>query len=615
MWKPVDDAEQEAGPDDDRIQDVSYGIQEFTGPYQVVAGQVMLHSTSTKSKKRVKTAEIVDKPTSNNKSIKRLKPLQEGLETTHLPNWKDLAVHPLLLAALSDMQFDSPTPIQKLCIPVISTGSKDVFAVAETGSGKTLAYGLPILSKLLSNPGVSDKMGARALILTPTRELALQVSRHLRQVLTKVPLESRTRVECIVGGLAEQKQNRLLQKNPEVVVATLGRLVSLVDTVDFCKNLNETLEFLVIDEADRLSDSHHLGDIEPIVQLLSPTESRNKKRLTLMFSATLLTNDDMAKPKIQGTKNYGPMSLMKRLGLLGAPEVCDISPAPNKPKVDTQEQARSNKANKKPEDIKLPDSIQFYRFDSVEEEKEVFLHWLLATSEFKSIIIFVNSIDVTKRLTGTLSLSFPSHQVASLHAKMEQKQRLRNLERFQASKQTSTDSTKYVLIASDVAARGLDIPTVDCVVHFGVPSRTDTFVHRSGRCGRAGREGVVIIVTSGNESQKLFKIGQVLVNSQVDKFPVSELELKRMKRRVKVCQQLNTLSTTKRDDSLEKGWKRKMIEQAELEASDDDRDTDEEHAQVSNAREIKKLKQELAFLLSSRSNVKTPGAHRRGRKH
>lgn len=725
-WKAIDlqginerDAEENVMEDE-----VRFGVEEMEGEYEVVNNQLILKegSSSQKKKKNVQSAkskekavvtadkQLAQKATKTVAADKRKAKIrkqstavkdaeatedreeqesdvmsegeeandaatgadtdavEEELPQVDLPEWQVFELHPYLLKGIEKMGFRTPTPIQKLCLPAVLLKGKDVMGVAETGSGKTLAYGLPILSFLISNPPKKSE-GLPALIVTPTRELAMQIVEHLRNALTEVPLKLRPRVDSIVGGMSEQKQERVLSKMPEIIVATMGRLKAWIGRHDHLGRLKETLRFLVVDEADRMTDRAHYSDILPLLDALHYTEEEAKKfrrRQTLLFSATLLNTEDdklqdtgsMSKKAQKQKKNKpsGPFALMEKLGRRGEPLICSVAQGdvvlradevkkmlkeeaenskkkvPSSSKVaSTTEESGKVKSVADDVAVKLPDSIKFFRIDCTEEDKEAFLHWILLNGDKGSaILVFVNTINAGKRLQSTLSLSFPDYVVATLHANMEQKQRLRHLDRFKGKSDPTRDKTR-VLIASDVAARGLDIPDVDMVVHYGIPPRIDTFVHRSGRCGRAGRSGTVVALCSGLDTKAMGKIRVAIAPRQLEPYPTKELELKKVQARVRVCKQLAKLLNEQRDAHLDKAWKKRAAE-ADLEVGSDlDEPEDAEANDVSLNRaivikektqemeqmqyEIARLRRELAFILSKKAEIATMGGqHRRGRK-
>ncbi|KAH9247245.1 hypothetical protein BASA81_015188 [Batrachochytrium salamandrivorans] len=563
---------------------------------------------------------------------------EEEEEVIDLPEWQVFNLHPLLLKAIAKLGFTKPSPIQRVCIPTILDKGKDVLGVSETGSGKTLAYGLPILSRLITDlvqgSSRSSEEGVQCLVVAPTRELAMQVTEHFRAVLQCVPLEFRPRVETVVGGISEDKQERLLNNLPAIVVATMGRLKSfLVDRPhSHLGNMKQSLKFLVLDEADRLSDPMHAHDLQPLLDMLiDVNKSQNKQRQTLLFSATLLNIEDHDKNKGSTKKvTSGPLVLMDKLGRRGKPEVCEVikgepisSEAANAAVAAAVGNSGGVKAKaialavEKAKQFSLPDTISLSLVECTDEDKEQFLHYVVAASlaSCRSILVFVNTITATHRLSCTLALAFPDMVIGSLHANMDQTQRLRNLDRFK--KQTEQ---KRLLVCSDVAARGLDVPAVDLVIHYGIPSRVDTFVHRSGRCGRAGRKGTVVSLSSGLEVARMGKIRNAINPRKMDPFVSKDATVtsKAVFARHAVCKKLYALQSSEKGKNFNENWRKRTAEEAELELSDDDdiAGINAEEKQDRTVRlhsEIAKLQNELSRMIAGVS-TKQPGQYRKGRK-
>lgn len=666
-WKPLDVlGVPPATAEEKGIEefDVRYGVEAIDCSYEISGNQLVLKSDSTShaqtTKKKKTKAEIkrkIAEPTNSPApvSIKAITrkvdeepdaPDLTKFEPPFLPEWADLNLNSFLLAGLAKLGFDSPTPIQRLCLPAVLVQGKDVLGAAETGSGKTLAYGLPILSSLLDNPPNKDN-GLPVLIMTPTRELAMQIVEHLRNVLQETPLNIRPRVEAIVGGIAEQKQDRLLSRKPEIVVATIGRFRDWLSRHDYLARLRHSLRYLVIDEADRMTDKAHISDLVPLIDYLTDADelegnveqSKKQKRQTLLFSATLMAGSHAKEEiKSKSRKRYpsGALSLMEILGQRGKPLTCSVKtdntgsthvevvPSQLLRAIGSQEKrdvegkrlfSTETSAVATVLNRAVPDTISFHRIDCTEQDKEAFLHWIISRSEpGSSILVFVNTIAATKRLLASLALSFPKLSIASLHAKMEQKQRMRHLDRFKGK--DGSEKTR-ILIASDVAARGLDIPDIDTVVHFGIPAHVETFIHRSGRCGRAGRRGTVIALATGFENKLMGKMRSAIAPNHFEDYPTSETELKAIFARVRVCQQLSRLQEELKQAQQDRAWKKRTAEEADIELDSDFEEGDAEDSRGSIKRtlarqqnservsqmeyEVSKLKRELAFWQSKRS--------------
>ena len=347
-----------------------------------------------------------------------------------MENFKELGLPSIIVDALTRMKICVPTPVQALAIPLASRG-QDVLASAQTGTGKTIAYTIPLLIKLLASPQGS------ALILTPTRELAVQVQQAINQILSK---GSAIRTVLLIGGTSMSKQISDLRKRPRIIVGTPGRIYDHLQRKSL--TLNET-SFLVIDEADRMLDMGFGIQLDRIAEYLP------KERQTLMFSATLPPNIDKL------SKKY-----------LQNPERVSIgSSAIPAPKI-KQEIIHTTGGEKLPELLKQ-----------------------LGTRE-GSIIVFVK----TKRNADKLSkeLRTQGHTADAIHGDLSQNRRERALQAFRARK-------NRIMVATDVAARGLDIPHVMHVINYNLPQCPEDYIHRIGRTGRAGAEGNALCLISPEE--------------------------------------------------------------------------------------------------------------------
>ncbi|KAJ1955886.1 ATP-dependent RNA helicase, partial [Dispira parvispora] len=388
--------------------------------------------------------------------------------------WQSLQLQPQLYRALAKLGFTNPTPIQAKTLPLALAG-RDVVGAAETGSGKTLAFGIPMLNYHLRHYSkVSDKLVG--LVLTPTRELAVQVRDHL-QALAQY---TQARVITIVGGMAIQKQRRLLKRSPNIIVATPGRLWELLSEDNSLASQIHDISFLAIDEADRMLERGHFAELTSILKSLdrrpesaefidystsepsmsstpaSESENNTPTRQTLVFSATITTDLRFSQRRPVRSKNGESAStpkvlqdLMDRIHFKEAkPCLVDV----------TQDKVTAAK-------------LREVRIDCLKTEKDLYLYYLVTRYPARTLV-FVNSIDALRRLVPVFQLlQVPAY---GLHSQMEQRARLKNIDRFKANKHA-------VLIASDVAARGLDIPLVEHVVHYQIPTAADVYVHRSGR--------------------------------------------------------------------------------------------------------------------------------------
>ncbi|BFZ54232.1 Putative RNA helicase [Savitreella phatthalungensis] len=340
-----------------------------------------------------------------------------------------------LVSALKNVSIYKPTPIQRSCVgPIL--GGRDCIGGARTGSGKTCAFALPILQRLSEDP-----FGCFALVLTPTRELAIQIAEQFEALGTTINL----RMATVVGGLDMLEQSATLSRRPHIVVATPGRLADIIRS-----NGEETIgglrrcKYLVLDEADRLLDPCFADAIATCVALLP------EQRQTLLFTATVT---DAIRDLAKRTPKPGKQP----------PFLHEVS-----------DEAGSLTT--------LPTTLSQYYQLVPAHLREPYLHELLSleANKEKSCVVFCNRADTCELLRRTLRAL--DHRCTGLHAKLSQRERLDSLGRFRAG-------AARILVCTDVASRGLDIPSVEMVVNFDLPRDPDDYIHRVGRTARAGRQG------------------------------------------------------------------------------------------------------------------------------
>ena len=390
------------------------------------------------------------------------------------------------------MTFLKPTPCQAACIPKILRG-KDVVCAAQTGSGKTLAFALPALHDALAN---SD--GVRSLVLAPTRELARQIAQHCVNALPR-SVDAKRLVCCIVGGLAEQKQERRLALAPSIVVATPGRARELIEdgkASTVAKALEErTLRFLILDEADRLLAPGAFADFTLLTKryLVDHAERPRKRWQTLVFSATLACGSTQPRDKKRKRQtDADPRALLKAVEPLRSPtrklEVVDLT---SRKEEDADEEEEEN--------VALPSTLTLEAVRVVDAAKLATCYALLRGGSSKGkTVVFTNAISSVKTVASALQkLQIP--RVVALHAALQQRQRLRALDAFEKHDDA-------VLVATDVAARGLDVAGVSLVIHYDVAPTMKLFVHRAGRTARAGREGRVC--RRGDPRRRVIKLSR-----------------------------------------------------------------------------------------------------------
>lgn len=529
-------------------------------------------------------------------------------DNVDLPEWKDVPLSLFSQNALLHLDFKQPTDIQKACIPSALEG-KDIIGKAMTGSGKTLAYGIPILEKALKQ----DKAGVQhptGVIFAPTRELATQVTKHLSCFVRDFPLSEHS-IVSLTGGLSIQKQERLLKSNPRVLVCTAGRCLELIEKSDSVAKQLASSDIMVYDEADRLVEDGHFDELEKVLEILRAQRPKDdplipKKWQTLVFSATLSKDlfgklnkaKSMAQRRRTHSGKLDPyeeerMEVMHLLGwklrFRGEPLYVDVNP-------------KSMLATKITEAL-LP---------CTPLERDLMLYYFLSLFPGNTLV-FANSIDAVKRLKPLLNyLHIPA---VALHSSMIQRQRLKSLERFEQNcKQAAKGHKASVLIASDVAARGLDIPNIQHVVHYHLPRTADTYIHRSGRTARAGKEGVSIILCSPKEASgplhKLRKIVSSKKNAgsvaELKLFPVDSDILKQLKSRIEIAAKLAQGDVADSSLNKEKNWVEKAAEDLGVEDWDDvgeddflKRDRKRKTGKHLNKRSKKILKAELKELLAN----------------
>ncbi|MCS1409838.1 MAG: ATP-dependent RNA helicase RhlE [Verrucomicrobia subdivision 3 bacterium] len=357
--------------------------------------------------------------------------------------FKELDLADNLQRAVEACGFEKPTPIQRESIPAILAG-KDILASAQTGTGKTASFVLPAMQKMLLVPRHGGN-GPRVLILTPTRELAAQVNAHIRDLGQFCKFTNGS----VIGGMAYPPQIRLLQKKLDILVATPGRLM---DHMEKGRVNYSSLDIFVLDEADRMLDLGFIGDIRNIASKLP------KKRQTLLFSATLegkvltIAHDLLKDPvTIQLTSNTVKHELIRQ---------------------------------------------KVYHADNL-IHKHRLLDSCLKRDELTQALVFTATKRTADRLASMLSAQ--GHDSAPLHGDLSQGARKKTMNRMKQGK-------LRILVATDVAARGLDIKGISHVINFDLPNVAEDYIHRIGRTGRAGENGTAISLVSPEDWGKLREI-------------------------------------------------------------------------------------------------------------
>jgi superfamily II DNA/RNA helicase len=364
-------------------------------------------------------------------------------------SFSDLGLSPELLKAIADAGYVDPTPIQKEAIPYVLM-TRDVLGCAQTGTGKTASFTLPMI-EILSSGRAKARM-PRSLILTPTRELATQIAENF-EVYGKY---HKLTMALLIGGVSMVEQTKKLDRGVDVLIATPGRLL---DHFERGRILLNDIKILVIDEADRMLDMGFIPDVEKIVSLLP------KMRQTLFFSATMA-------PEIRRLSD----------AFLQNPKEITVAPK-SRPVTETVTQGIAIVSQRSKGDA---------------------LRKIITKEDIKSAIIFCNR----KRDVDTLGKSLKSHgmNAAALHGDMDQSSRNDTLERFKKGEIN-------FLVASDVAARGLDIDDLPAVFNYDVPMQAEDYIHRIGRTGRAGRSGRAFTLATPSDGMYVESIEKLIGNS------------------------------------------------------------------------------------------------------
>ncbi|PSR94076.1 hypothetical protein PHLCEN_2v4504 [Hermanssonia centrifuga] len=429
---------------------------------------------------------------------------EEASTSTAAPTtFKSLGLIDPLLEAISQLNYTVPTEIQTAALPHALEG-RDIIGVASTGSGKTAAFALPILQKLWEDP-----KGLFACVLAPTRELAYQISQQFESLGSAMGVRCAT----IVGGMDMMSQSVALAKRPHIVVATPGRLQ---DHLENTKGFSlRSLQFLVLDEADRLLDM----DFGPIIDKILKVIPQN--RTTYLFSATMTTKV----AKLQRASLSNPV------------------------RVEVSEKYST-----------VSTLLQYYLFIPL-VQKDVNLIHLANSLAQNSIIIFTRTVHDAQRLSIILrTLGFPA---VPLHGQLSQSARLGALGKFKSG-------GRRVLVATDVASRGLDIPHVDVVINYDIPTHSKDYIHRVGRTARAGRSGKSVTLVSQYDVELLQRIETVL-GKKMEQWPTDAEEIALLRERV---DEASRVAVHEMKDQARSGHGRKRAREEGGGKDDRDRDDD-----------------------------------------
>ncbi len=361
---------------------------------------------------------------------------------------------------LSDLGFNKPTDIQFKAIKHILDG-EDVMAIAQTGTGKTAAFAIPTLDKIYRNKNKYKKTGIRCLVMVPTRELAKQIAKVYQDIGKKTNVKT----FGLFGGVEQEQQIRTLDNGIDILVTTPGRMFDLISQKAI---VLDNVEFLVLDEADLMLDMGFAKDIQDVMRFI-PT-----KRQTLFFSATISKK-------------------IKSLAYDVVKNAIRIQISPKNPVAKT-----------------ITHTILEVQMD----DKRFFLENIIKENEEKKMVVFARTKVRVERIVAAMERVAISSE--ALHGGIDQKERFAILERFRTGE-------NKILITTDVACRGIDIPSVDCVINYDLPDNPENYVHRCGRTGRGKNRGQALSFCSESEKELLLAIEEY-TGDRIDRYDLSQGE-------------------------------------------------------------------------------------------
>jgi len=370
-------------------------------------------------------------------------PQKQCIVRTLLNTFSDLKLAQPILNALTQLNYQTPTPIQDQAIPIVLGGS-DLLGIAQTGTGKTAAFCLPLLHRLHADNKRPSPRCAQALILTPTRELAIQIHENLEDYGSQLGKY----FAVVFGGKAQRPQVQAMKRGVHVLVATPGRLLDLVQQQHIDLSMVSTF---VLDEADRMLDMGFMNDVKKIIKLVP------KKRQNLFFSATM-------PPDIK--------SLSK--SILNNPEKVEITP----------------------ESTTVELIQQRAMYVKKEDKLKLLLH-LIESQNLEKVLVFVGMKYLANRITTGINAKGIS--AMAIHGNKSQSARQRAIHDF-------AEGRARVLVATDIASRGIDIDGISHVINYDLPNVAESYVHRIGRTARAGKDGAAISLVTGDEKSYLANI-------------------------------------------------------------------------------------------------------------
>ena len=418
--------------------------------------------------------------------------------------FEDLKLITPILDALKDQQYEEPTEIQAQSIPLILNGD-DLLGSAQTGTGKTAAFAIPIIQQLM-NEEISFQKNRKisSLIVTPTRELAIQIEENFKAYSKYTKLKT----TVIFGGVSQHGQTKSLSNGIDILVATPGRLLDLMNQGHISIN---AIKYFVLDEADRMLDMGFIHDIKKILAKLP------KKRQSLFFSATMPQN----------ILNLSQQILIN-------PEKVSVSPVSS-----------------------AADTIQQFLYTTNKDNKKNLLLHILKDPKLDQVLLFSRTKHGANKIVKNLTRK--NINCAAIHGDRNQNQRQKALKDFK-------DGKIRLLVATDIAARGIDISKLRYVINYDIPNESETYVHRIGRCGRAGEEGIAISICEPEENvyvkdiEKLIKqkIPKISSNPfpQTDK-PMNNAEKKEFEKQKQKRKQEFFANRKKNNNQKKSGFNRK----------------------------------------------------------
>jgi ATP-dependent RNA helicase DDX24/MAK5 len=548
-------------------------------------------------------------------------------------SWSKFPIEKPILKSLREQGFQQPLPVQLRSLKASFLADKHVFGAARTGSGKTLAYAIPIVNRILTSEKsssdlkrkicklnkkqedfelidgemvavedmivdklsdeertdndddacssasnlnsdcdsnqVAARIGPEAIILVPTRELAVQVKEEIDKLCKYTDIRT-----CIlIGGISQDKQVRKLNRTkPQIIIATPGRLYDIVqsDSVDYLNVQSiASVQAIAIDEADRMVQKGHFEEMIKIIDIIKESKPHRQGFFpykVYLFSATLTFLHELPerfKKNILEAKQNSKKSKEKKL-------------------IDPKEHTKKNKMRKllallgieradtriidlnDDESFGRPSSEQLteFRVNCIPQEKDLYLYYFLLQNPDSRTLIFCNSKDCLRRLANVLK--FLSYEPLKLHSEMDQKKRLSNLERFRAK-------SNAILIATDIAARGLDIKDLENVVHYQVPKTCESYIHRSGRTARVNQNGTCLTLCEPKEIPLYRRLCNTINNGKDLELYDVDPDLKAMlKTRVSIAQDCDRIDHKLRERKSNQNWFAKAAKECDIELDDED---------------------------------------------